>query len=93
MSRLIDADALIEKASTCRETTDAFIELVNEMPTAGLSSHENIGLLMHVSSEIFDLTGTAKGYKNKYARAGFIAGIEASRSVIKRMITGFKNHG
>lgn len=31
--RLIDADELINKAETCIETTDAFIELIKNAPT------------------------------------------------------------
>ena len=31
--RLINADSLREKAETCRETTDAFIELIDMEPT------------------------------------------------------------
>lgn len=31
--RLIDADSLRKKAGTCRETTDAFIELIDMEPT------------------------------------------------------------
>lgn len=33
--RLINADSLREKAETCRETTDAFIELIDKEPTVG----------------------------------------------------------
>lgn len=31
--RLIDAEKLSFNADTCRETTDAFIDLINEAPT------------------------------------------------------------
>ena len=33
MSRLIDADELSYNAETCIETTDAFVELINEQQT------------------------------------------------------------
>lgn len=32
--RLIDADALRKAAKTCRETTEAFLELIDAQPTA-----------------------------------------------------------
>ena len=36
--RLIDADQLKYEAETCIETTDAFIELIDKMPTVNLSN-------------------------------------------------------
>lgn len=37
--RLIDADKLKQDAELCRETTDAFIELIDEQPSQRLTAH------------------------------------------------------
>lgn len=91
--RLIDADELRRQAETCMETTDAFQELIDKMPTQTMSTKEKVCLLMHVDSEIFQQTARAKEIKDGFARANFCMGIHAARTVIQRIIMELKRHG
>ena len=90
--RLIDADELRRQAETCRETTNAFQELIDKMPTQTMSTKEKVRLLMHVDSEIYQ-TARAKEIKDGLARANFCIGIHAARTVIQRIIMELKCHG